>query len=177
MNTLSRLAASLIVVVPLAAAASGCAAAEDDPGDEPAIAESSTDALTDDQVSQSYNCLSNAAYTIAGTAAVVSCGLGAAPSGGLTTLCFIAGAGGVAGGTLAYCGARCPGAQSFCPGYRSQSVAFRETSRLVSRCVGTARYSHWELTDPNLIRTYGRSRAEFRSGDCACPRGQICATP
>lgn len=132
-------------------------------------------AASDDQVSSAYNCAAAGLTTIAGGAAAVSCGYAALPSGGLTALCYVAGAGAAGGGALAYCGSRCPGFRNVCPGYAPES--FRVTSRLVSRCVGTARYSHWELTDRSLIEEYGRSRPEFPDGDCACPRGRECPTP
>jgi hypothetical protein len=167
---------TLVTVSTVAMTVVACAATtDDDPDTEATVSSEVRRNYSDDEVSSAYNCAANGIWTVAGGAGAVACGLGAAPSGGLTVLCYVASGGSAAGGALAYCGGRCPGFRNICPGYAPPS--FRETSRLVSRCVGTARYSHWELTDPALIRKYGRSQREFRNGDCVCPRGRTCPTP
>ncbi len=135
----------------------------------------SSKALSDDTVSNAYNCAAAGATAAVGVGGAVTCGLTALPSGGVTALCYFVGVGTAAAGSLAWCGSKCPGFRDVCPGYKPPS--FRETSRLVSRCAGTARYSHWEMTDAALIKQYGRSRPEYRDGDCACPRGKTCPTP
>ncbi|MBS2017064.1 MAG: hypothetical protein JST00_29530 [Deltaproteobacteria bacterium] len=166
---------TVAVVATLAACTGDVPDANDDGEPDDVAATTSADALTDSQVSSAYNCAAAGITAIAGAAATVSCGIASLPSAGATVLCYVAGVGTAGAGSLAYCGAQCPGFRNVCPGYKPAS--FRETSRLVSRCVGTQRYSHWELTDPALIRKYGRSRPEFESGTCRCPPGRTCPTP
>ena len=149
-----------------------CTAGGEEGAEEADVASAS---LSEDQVASAYTCAAAGVGAVAGTAAAVTCGLGAAPSGGTTVLCYVAGSGTAVAGGLAYCGSRCPGFRDFCPGYAPPS--FRPTSRLVSRCLGTVRYSRWELTDASLIARYGRTRPEFENGTCACPRGRVCPTP
>lgn len=159
---------SLLVLIPLSVTVAACAA---EPGDETDPASDTTeDALTNAETAKRYSCASNALWTIAGVADALICGTAAVPSGGLTVACYVIGAGAAGAGALAYCGAECAGAHAICPGYDGGLPAsFRETSRsrLVSRCVGSVRYSHWE-------GSAGR-RPEFENGTCICR--QSCATP
>ena len=165
-----------LVTFALIGGLAACTSEVPDPEDEPVDdTTTSADALTDDQVSRGYNCAAAGVTATAGAAAALSCGVASLPSGGATVLCYVAGVGTAGAGALAYCGSQCLGFRDVCPGYKPAS--FRETSRLVSRCVGTARYSHWEVTDPALVRRYGRSRPEYRDGNCACPSGRVCPTP
>ncbi|HSO39439.1 MAG TPA: hypothetical protein VLT33_43225 [Labilithrix sp.] len=154
----------LWLVAPLFVSVAACSAAPAEEGD--LETGSSEDPLTNAQTSKIYSCASNALWTIAGAADMLVCGTAAVPSGGLTVACYVIGAGATGAGALAYCGAECPGAHSVCPGYDDGlPSSFRETSRskLVSRCVGTVRYSHWP------------GRPEFENGTCICR--QSCPTP
>ncbi len=170
----TRSLCSLWLAAPLFISVAACSVS---PGDEsdPA-AGSSEDALTNAETSKICSCASNALWTIAGAADMVVCGNAAVPTGGLTLACYVIGAGATGAGALAYCGAECAGAHSICPGYDEAAAAagipgdglpssFQETSRtkLVSRCVGTVRYSRWP------------GRPEFENGTCICR--QNCPTP
>jgi hypothetical protein len=151
---------SLFCVIPAGLiATSACSSAP--PAD---IGSSSDDdeALTNAQISKIYTCASDALWTVAGLADTLICGTTAVPSGGLTLACYVIGAGATGAGALAYCGGECAGAHTICPGYGDglpEGFTPKHKYRLLSRCIGDARYSHWE-----------GSKREFLDGKCICRR-------
>jgi hypothetical protein len=157
------------------AACTGNAGSED-----PATLETTTsEALTDQQVANGYACLASGAAFVGGAAGVLTCGIAEFPSGGLATLCLVGASTSLVGGSASWCANQCQGFRGICPGYGTSMnlKSFRELGKVVGRCVGTARYSHWEYADAALVRKYGKRGTEYRDGNCTCPRGRACAEP